>query len=571
MSYKPAIGQINLQISSYEDITNIPNINIDTGVATGPAFIDKGVSPLAVTRYALFNALDEENNFGLDDVEYLKHTGGFITQDSRVNIKKSDFTITGTLTVEGNTRFYKGINMGFKQIYNTARLPQRTSPSNFATNPENNNAVAVGDVREFAFRKGMIMLWSGTREELYQNLPYWRLCGPPDSNRYSGGIENGVEIPNLEGRFVVGAGYAANNNNRYTLQYLDSVTAQSQPPSVNLSIGTTGGHHAWTLTLDEIPAHIHNVLFRVEGGEISLTSSADKTILYKKDTGDPNRPSGWISFSSSNAKIECLASRPAVSCWCTGACVRVCDRRCCFPGGTKISTPAGSIDIENIKESMVVNSFNHTTGSIEANKVKKIFKHNHKNQEGDQLIKITHESGDVTLTKNHWVYTDSGTKGEFKKYIDAGDLIVGNYLITSENKKSKILNIEEVDEVDYVYNFEVEENHNFIASNVKVHNGGKGKGCRCVYYGRCGPCSSPRTCNKTYRGQTTSISSITQNNMNEGTFSVTKDSATGGISSQDDIGNDVAHENMPPYYSLAYIIYVGKERESYIPGGGPLI
>ena len=59
--------------------------------------------------------------------------------------------------------------------------------------------------------------------------------------------------------------------------------------------------------------------------------------------------------------------------------------------------------------------------------------------------------------------------------------------------------------------------------------------------------------------------------MNEGTFSVTKNAATGGISSQLNIGNDVAHENMPPYYSLAYIIYVGKLRDSYVPGGGPLV
>lgn len=569
MSYRPAIGQINLQIASYEDITNLPNLS-DTGIATGPSNIDKGVSPLAVTRYALFNALLEAENFGLDDVEYLKHTGGFITQENRINIKKSDFTITGTLTVEGNTSFYKGLNMGFKQIYNVARLPATgPDPTNLPNNPtNNNNIVAVGDVRERAFRKGMIMLWSGTREELYRNLPYWRLCGPPDSNRYVNSIENGVFIPNLEGRFIVGAAYGPTNNS-YNLKYLNSTNSQA----INLSIGSVGGHHAWTLTVNQIPAHKHNVLFKVEGGNITLTSTKNTFTLYKKTTDDPNRPSGWISTSSANAKVACLASRPTPRCGCSGSCVRYCCKRCCcFPSETKISTPTGYIKIEEIKENMDVHSFNHITGNVEVNKVNKIFKHNHKNEGGDQLIKIIHESGVLTLTKNHWVYTDNGTKGEYKKYIDAGDLKVGDFLITSENNKSKVIEINEVEEVDYVYNFEVEKNHNFIAADVKVHNGGKGKGCRCCQNcGRCGPCSSSISCTKTPRAQTTSIRSISQNNLTEGTFSVTKNPATGGISSQLEIGSDVGHDNMPPYYSLAYIIYVGKVRDSYVPGGGPLV
>ena len=571
MSYTPAIGQINLQISSYEDITNLPNAS-DAGTALAPAAIDKGVSPLAVTRYALFNALDEENNFGLDDVEYLKHTGGFITQDSRISIKKSDFTVSGTLTVENNTRFFQSLNIGFNQIYNVARL--NASPTNFSNNPNNNNnIVAVGDVREHAFRKGMIMLWSGSREDLYKKMPYWRLCGAPDSNRFPNGTENGVLIPDLEGSFVVGAAYVSNNNNRYTLKYLDSVQTQTQNNTINLGIGSTGGHHAWTLTLSEIPAHIHNVLFKVEGGNITLTSSANTFTVYKKQTDEPSKPSGWVTPSSRAAKFSCLASRPAAVCWCGGGCTRFCSRRCCcFPKGTEISTPNGYVKIENIEENMNVHSFDHTTGSIEIDKVKKTFKHNHKNKDGDQLIKITHEHGEITLTKNHWVYTDSGLKGEFKKYIDAGELKSGEYLITSDNARSKIFEITEVEEEDYVYNFEVKENHNFIASNVKVHNGGKGKGCACCgYNGRCGPCATHRTCTETYRARTTSITAITQNQMNEGTFSVTKNAATGGISSQLNIGNDVAHENMPPYYSLAYIIYVGKLRDSYVPGGGPLV
>ena len=147
----------------------------------------------------------------------------------------------------------------------------------------------------------------------------------------------------------------------------------------------------------------------------------------------------------------------------------------CFQVGTLIDTPCGKVLIENIKIGDIVYAFDHQSGQIQSCEVLRTHKHSW-GEVGRRspLIKIIHEEGEITLTKNHWVFTENGYSGEHNKYIEAGDLYVGEYLTLKNNNKSKILDIIFIGEYDYVYNFEVENAHNYIAENIKVHNGGGG-------------------------------------------------------------------------------------------------
>lgn len=149
----------------------------------------------------------------------------------------------------------------------------------------------------------------------------------------------------------------------------------------------------------------------------------------------------------------------------------------CFPAGTFIYTPNGKILIEEIKKDDIVYAFEHYSGKIKTCRVTNTFKHTWGEVgQNSPLIKIVHEDGEITLTKNHWIYVDQGYNAEHNKYIEAGDLYIGEFLTKENNQKTKILNIIPLGEYDYVYNFEVEDLHNYIAEGIKVHNGGGGGG-----------------------------------------------------------------------------------------------
>lgn len=148
----------------------------------------------------------------------------------------------------------------------------------------------------------------------------------------------------------------------------------------------------------------------------------------------------------------------------------------CFPAGTLISTPNGKINIENIKINDLVYAFDNNSSGIKICKVKSINSHTWEEVgKRSPLLKITHEGGEIILTSNHWVFIgEKGKYGEENKYLEAGELNIEDYIFDIDGVKNKILNIEKIGEYDKVYNFEVEDAHNYIASNIRVHNGGGG-------------------------------------------------------------------------------------------------
>lgn len=146
----------------------------------------------------------------------------------------------------------------------------------------------------------------------------------------------------------------------------------------------------------------------------------------------------------------------------------------CFPAGTLISVPGGKIPIEKIKLHDLIYAFDNDTKEIKLQKVTELFVHEWRDVGAlSPLIKVTHEMGTISLTKNHLVYSDEkGVIAQNNKYVAVENLVVGDYLTLENNTKSRIVNIQDLPPYDKVYNLEVSGYHNYIADNVRVHNNG---------------------------------------------------------------------------------------------------
>lgn len=133
----------------------------------------------------------------------------------------------------------------------------------------------------------------------------------------------------------------------------------------------------------------------------------------------------------------------------------------CFSSDTLISIENGKKPISDIEVGDVVWAFDEI-GNAVLSKVTETFYH-----AKDTIYRVTHETGILDITPNHWVLSKSGEYKELK------DFNVGDYLIDSNNSFSKIENIEFLKN-DEVYNFKVSHFHSYIANGIKVHNGGGG-------------------------------------------------------------------------------------------------
>ena len=125
----------------------------------------------------------------------------------------------------------------------------------------------------------------------------------------------------------------------------------------------------------------------------------------------------------------------------------------CFLGGTKIATPDGHLKIEDITIGTDVLTFNENTGDIEENKVLKTFSHS-----STEYLLIN----DLKVTTTHPIYVN----GEIKR---AEDIKIGDSM-TGLNRNVTVTRVERISGVFDVYNLEIENNHNYYADGILVHN-----------------------------------------------------------------------------------------------------
>jgi predicted phage tail protein len=135
----------------------------------------------------------------------------------------------------------------------------------------------------------------------------------------------------------------------------------------------------------------------------------------------------------------------------------------CFPSGTRISTPNGLSNIEDLKEGDKILSFDKD-GKIHEDIIEKTFSH-----ESNKILKVTLWGGKIIkATPNHWFLNEYNRFAPLEKF-EIGDVLI--------HESGDVLPIENIEEIGFekTYNFHVKEYHTYIADEIRVHNGGGGK------------------------------------------------------------------------------------------------
>jgi len=252
---------LNINYARLEDIQN--SSDLLTVISSGLVQRDDlSITPSVLSRYFLYNR--SLGNFGINDETYINYPGGFITVGSKIDTKYSDFSIQNSLTVTLSSLFNKGFDMRNVGEVNTNRILNIKSVNNvgdLTSRHFDDEAISVGAFKRLWYTRGMVMMWSGTYEDLRRHLPFWRLCAPPDS----GTIVNGVNIPNLQGKFIMGGSYGEYTSND-----------NFNPPrsfSTPTTIGSEGGENVVTLNINNLPPHNHSYDIITGDGFSTITTT----------------------------------------------------------------------------------------------------------------------------------------------------------------------------------------------------------------------------------------------------------------------------------------------------------
>ncbi|HOW29796.1 MAG TPA: Hint domain-containing protein [archaeon] len=136
----------------------------------------------------------------------------------------------------------------------------------------------------------------------------------------------------------------------------------------------------------------------------------------------------------------------------------------CLNENTLIATEFGQKAITDLNIGDLVISYNENTKQLELKPIINIWSVPISNV-NSRYFYIYYNNGQlIKATENHKFYIDGN-------YVRADELNVGDKLLSNDFKEYPIENIEIVENTtDYVWDIEVEDNHNFFANNILVHN-----------------------------------------------------------------------------------------------------
>ncbi|WP_289354933.1 polymorphic toxin-type HINT domain-containing protein [Paenibacillus sp. S-12] len=133
----------------------------------------------------------------------------------------------------------------------------------------------------------------------------------------------------------------------------------------------------------------------------------------------------------------------------------------CFTAGTKVLTDDGEKPIEEIEIGDIVLAKDDKTGEIAYKEVEWLFQ-----RDVEETYNITVGSEVITTTDEHpfWIVG--------KGWVESKNLVLGDILTTSDDKKLAIEKIEVKKEHKTVYNFKVKDFHTYFVSNLSIwtHN-----------------------------------------------------------------------------------------------------
>jgi hypothetical protein len=153
-----------------------------------------------------------------------------------------------------------------------------------------------------------------------------------------------------------------------------------------------------------------------------------------------------------------------------GRSVDACFYDECFPYDQYIETSIGKIKIGNLYELWsnnydlpLIKTYNEKSEIFEYKKLIKAWKRGERD-----IVLVRFENGEIKCTDNHLFLTTQG-------WIEAGLLTAGDLVRTENSELVVVKNIENLFGKEIVYDVEIEDNHNFIASlkndcGIIVHN-----------------------------------------------------------------------------------------------------
>lgn len=138
----------------------------------------------------------------------------------------------------------------------------------------------------------------------------------------------------------------------------------------------------------------------------------------------------------------------------------------CFVAGTMIQTDKGLMDIKDIHEcesNPLVLSYNHEKNEVEYKPIKAT-----RRKKANEFTRITATGGnEIVCTKEHRVY-DNQHGYKQAHFFRSGDNVT---VYQSYIKNDAVRSVENITHHDtYVYDIQVEDNHNFFANGILVHN-----------------------------------------------------------------------------------------------------
>jgi len=144
-------------------------------------------------------------------------------------------------------------------------------------------------------------------------------------------------------------------------------------------------------------------------------------------------------------------------------------QKLCFAAGTPVLTKNGPVPIEQIRVRDEVLSRNMTTGKLEYKKVTQVFA-----PKVSRLIQLSFagNTDSIKSTPSHPFYTQRAN-AKNSAWISAVQIRVGDSILSAKGDWVKVVSTSAIEKDQYVYNFEVAENHNYYVGSigVLVHNG----------------------------------------------------------------------------------------------------
>lgn len=183
---------------------------------------------------------------GATEVDDTLRLTGAATFDSTLSINNN---ITLTNSAKANKRI-----IGIRRVDDADDIFDASNSRGFQNDP-----IAIGDFSQYAFQKGMIIMWSGELNEdgagrLLKPTGGWALC--------RGHSVDGVPIPDLRERFIVGAGATGATQN----------TTNPIPTSTGgYALNARGGEQTVQLSEGQMPQHKHDVNVVVSAHDLDHT------------------------------------------------------------------------------------------------------------------------------------------------------------------------------------------------------------------------------------------------------------------------------------------------------------